>query len=233
MPGVDAWPTVPRLRYHAQMISDGLIFDLDGTLWDAAAASTFGWNLALAQRGLPQRVTVDGIRSVSGNPFPRCVEILLPELHPASGDLLEELEAKERMGIETMAGTLYDGVPEGLGRLAEVYRLFVVSNCPDWYLDEFLRVSGLAGVFTAWDCHGSSGVGKPAMLRRMRAHYGLARPVYVGDTRGDAAAAAEAGIDFALAGYGFGAVDEAGLAFADFPALADYFLDGIDGSSRR
>jgi beta-phosphoglucomutase-like phosphatase (HAD superfamily) len=26
---------------------DGLTFDLDGILWDAAAASTQGWNLAL------------------------------------------------------------------------------------------------------------------------------------------------------------------------------------------
>lgn len=31
---------------------DALIFDLDGTLWDAAAASTYGWNLALQEMGL-------------------------------------------------------------------------------------------------------------------------------------------------------------------------------------
>ena len=67
----------------APMTPDALIFDLDGTLWDAAAASTYGWNLALEELGLPQRVTVDGIRSVSGRPFPQCVETLLPELSPA------------------------------------------------------------------------------------------------------------------------------------------------------
>jgi beta-phosphoglucomutase-like phosphatase (HAD superfamily) len=32
---------------------EALIFDLDGTLWDAAAASTYGWNLALEELGLP------------------------------------------------------------------------------------------------------------------------------------------------------------------------------------
>ena len=48
------------------MTPDGLVFDLDGTLWDAAAASTLGWNLALEEMGAVSRVTVDDIRSVSG-----------------------------------------------------------------------------------------------------------------------------------------------------------------------
>ena len=56
---------------------DALIFDLDGTLWDAAAASTYGWNLALAEMGRPERVTVDGIRAVSGRPFPECAAKIL------------------------------------------------------------------------------------------------------------------------------------------------------------
>ena len=96
------------------MAPDALIFDLDGTLWDAAAASTYGWNLALEEMGLPQRVTVDGIRSVSGRPFPQCVDILLPELSPGPRrEVLESLEAGERTGIELMAGVLYDGVAAG------------------------------------------------------------------------------------------------------------------------
>lgn len=206
------------------MTCDALIFDLDGTLWDAAAASTFGWNLALAEMGLPQRVTVDGIRSVSGNPFPRCVELLLPQLHPASAALVEALEQKERLGIETMAGELYEGVAEGLFDLAETYPLFVVSNCPSWYLEEFLRVSGVRRCFSGWDCHGSSGVDKPQMLRRLTVASGLREPVYVGDTRGDADAAASAGLRFVFAAYGFGTVDAPDLSFDRFTDLVRFFL---------
>ncbi len=206
------------------MTYDALIFDLDGTLWDAAAASTFGWNLALSEMGLPHRVTVDGIRSVSGNPFLRCVELLLPQLHPISGGLVEELERKERLGIETMAGELYEGVAAGLAVLAEVYPLFVVSNCPDWYLEEFLEVSGTRRCFSGWDCHGASGLDKPQMLRRLRDGLALKEPVYVGDTRGDAEAAASAGLEFAFAAYGFGTVDDPGLSFTRFPDLVKYFL---------
>jgi phosphoglycolate phosphatase len=205
---------------------DALIFDLDGTLWDAAAASTYGWNLALAERGLSSRVTVDGIRSVSGNPFHRCVEILLPELQPASEALLEALDRSERTGIEAMAGVLYEGVAEGVPRLAEAHRLFIVSNCPGWYLQEFFRVTGLGEYVSGHDCHGLSGTGKSEMLANMRGRYGLTRPVYVGDTQGDREAAEDAGMEFAFARYGFGAVDHAGLSFASFGDVVDHFLGG-------
>lgn len=211
---------------HAYDSCDALIFDLDGTLWDAAAASAYGWNIALAEMGLPLRVTVDGIRSVSGNPFYRCVEILLPELHPASDALLEALDRSERAGIEAIAGVLYEGVAEGIPRLAEAYRLFVVSNCPDWYLREFLRVGGLQEYLSGYDCHGLSGAGKPEMLAGMCVRYGLRRAAYVGDTQGDREAAEGAGMDFAFARYGFGAVDVPGLSFDSFGGLVEHFLDG-------
>lgn len=206
------------------MTPDALIFDLDGTLWDAAAASAYGWNLALDGMGLPQRVTVDGIRSVSGRPFPQCVEILLPQLSPAPLSTLESLEAGERTGIELMAGVLYDGVASGLSRLAERYRLFLVSNCPEWYLEEFFRHTGLRGRFTGWDCHGSSGIAKSGMLLNLAATHRLVSAVYVGDTQGDQESAGQAGMDFAFAGYGFGDVSGASLSFADFGRLVSYYL---------
>ncbi|MCE5254576.1 MAG: HAD family hydrolase [Actinomycetia bacterium] len=205
---------------------DALIFDLDGTLWDAAEASTYGWNLALAELGVATRVTVHGIRSVSGYPFPRCVEILLPDLYPASKALIEALDRAERTGIETLGGSLYPGVAGGLPRLAAAYGLFVVSNCPAWYLSEFIRLSGLGGHLSGYDCHGLSGTGKAEMLAGLHAGYGLTRAVYVGDTQGDREAAESAGMDFVFARYGFGSVDDAALSFGSFSELVEHFLDG-------
>jgi phosphoglycolate phosphatase len=206
------------------MTTDALIFDLDGTLWDAAAASTYGWNLALEELGLSRRVTVDGIRSVSGRPFPQCVEILLPELSPVPASILELLEARERTGIELMAGVLYEGVADGLSRLAEWYPLFLVSNCPDWYLEEFFRHTGLGKHFAGWDCHGLSGIAKSGMLLKLAATHRLARAVYVGDTRGDQESAEQAGMDFAFVRYGFGRVEGTPLSFADFDGLVAHYL---------
>ena len=206
------------------MSPDALIFDLDGTLWDAAAASTYGWNLALEELGLPQRVTVDGIRSVSGRPFPECVATLLPELWPAPPATLEHLEIRERTGIELIAGELYDGVTSGLARLAERHRLFLVSNCPGWYLEEFFRHTGLQSCFTGWDCHGMSGISKSGMLLNLAANNRLERAVYVGDTRGDQVSAEGAGMEFVFAAYGFGSAEGAPLSFADFDGLASHYL---------
>lgn len=210
------------------MVPDALIFDLDGTLWDAAAASTFGWNLALEELGESRRVTIDGIRSVSGQPFPRCVEILLPELSPAPDSTLALLEARERTGIELMAGVLYDGVADGLVRLSARYPLFMVSNCPAWYLEAFFDAAGLRGCFSRWDCHGLSGIPKSEMLRDLAAAHHLARAVYIGDTQGDREAAEQAGMAFAFVQYGFGHVDEARdaalLSFATFGDLVEHYL---------
>jgi len=207
------------------VLPDALIFDLDGTLWDAAAASTYGWNLALEEMGLPQRVTDDGIRSISGKPFPECVSTLLPELVPWPAELQEHLETRERTGIELIAGELYPGVDDGLRRLAGRYPLFLVSNCPAWYLDEFFRHSGLRDCFTGWDCWGLSGIPKSGMLSNLAAHHRLEQAVYVGDTQGDRAATEAAGLEFAFVEYGFGRVEGVSLQFADFPVLVAHFLD--------
>lgn len=203
---------------------DALIFDLDGTLWDAAPASTRGWNTALAEMGVSSRVTVDGIRSVSGNPFARCVEILLPELLPVSEAMLRSLDAHERAGIAALGGVLYEGVADGLPDLAAVYPLFLVSNCPGWYIDAFFNATGLRDCFTGWDSHGASGLGKTGMLLAMRDLHDLAQPVYVGDIQGDKDAADEAGMDFALVRYGFGDVKAPSLSFGSFEELIKRFL---------
>lgn len=205
---------------------EALVFDLDGTLWDAAAASAYGWNHALAELGFEERVTVEGIRSVSGYPFPRCVEILLPRRHPAPRALIEALDDAERTGLEAMGGVLYPGVAEGLPRLAGSYRLFLVSNCPDWYLEEFLRSTGLGSSLSGYDCHGRSGNGKAEMLARLQATHRFRRAAYVGDTQGDREAARTAGLDFVFAEYGFGAVDDPDLSFDSFEELVGHFLGG-------
>lgn len=203
---------------------DALVFDLDGTLWDAAAASAEGWNRALVQLRLPIRLTVADIRSVAGNPTPRCFEILLPGLCPLSDRTFRLFMDREREAIERLGGELYDGVADGLPRLASRYPLFLVSNCPQWYLEAFFALTGLQGVFTDWDCNGRSGQPKGEMLSRLSAKHQLQHAVYVGDTDGDRAAAEEAGLEFACARYGFGDPGESRLSFGSFPELVAYFL---------
>lgn len=203
---------------------DALIFDLDGTLWDAAPASTEGWNRALAQLHLPLRLAVADIRSVAGNPTPRCFEILLPPLCPLPEATFRLFMERERETIEKLGGVLYGGVADGLPRLAARYRLLLVSNCPQWYLDSFFSFSGLRACFTDWDCHGMSGLPKSAMLERLCSRHALRSAVYVGDTQGDRDAAEQAGMEFAHARYGFGSAEPATMSFDSFLDLVAHFL---------
>ena len=62
------------------MNNDTIIFDVDGTLWNACPASAKGWNIGLAKLGINKKVTSEQIESVAGNPYEKCVEILLPGL---------------------------------------------------------------------------------------------------------------------------------------------------------
>jgi len=203
---------------------DALIFDLDGTLWDAAAPTVRGWNDALAELGAQTRVTVEGIRSVAGTPFEGCVEILVPELCPPSATTLYTIDVREAEALTESGGSLFAGVREGLEKLSEEYPLYLVSNCQDWYLDLFYDKTGLKRHFAGADCNGWSGLPKRDMLRGLAEGRGLERAVYVGDTQGDHDSAREAGMSFALARYGFGSVSERVVGFDSFQELVGHFL---------
>ena len=203
---------------------DALIFDLDGTLWDAAVPTARGWNQALEMLEVEERVSVQGIRSVAGTPFEGCVEILLPGLCPPTEATLRSLDDCEKAAIIESGGSLFSGVDPGLRSLALAYPLFVVSNCQDWYLDLFLTRNGLRECFAGGDCNGKSGLDKAEMLRRLAFDHNLKSAVYVGDTQGDLEAARDAGMDFALAGYGFGSVAEPVLRFGSFGDLTAHYL---------
>lgn len=208
---------------------DALIFDLDGTLWDAAVPTARGWNEALAELGAETRVTVDGIRSVAGTPFLGCVEILVPEICPPTEAMLKTIDVREEQAIAESGGTLFAGVEPGLERLASVYPLYLVSNCQAWYLDLFFAKTGLQKHFAGADCNGYSGHSKREMLDRLAKSQGLTGAVYVGDTQGDHDSAREAGLSFAFARYGFGSVAEAVPAFDAFEALVEHFVASTVG----
>jgi len=204
---------------------DGIVFDLDGTLWDAAVATAMGWNAALAACGLPEhRVSAEDVRGVSGKPFRSCVEAILPgsviESHP---DVFVALNAYERSWVEAQGGRPYDGVVVGIERLSQHYPLFLVSNCQKWYLEVFWSLFGLQACFEDWDCHGASALGKPAMLADIIERHRLEAAIFVGDTQDDAQAAAAAGTDFGYAAYGFGHLGGSPLEFASFEALVEWF----------
>lgn len=186
------------------MIADAVVFDIDGTLWNASGSSARGWNRALAQLGIKGNVSAEQIAMVAGNPYEKCVDTLLPGMRAANPKLLETLSACERTSVERDGGVIFDGALEAVAQLAGDHEVFLVSNCQDWYLELFLRFSGLGPLLSGVDCNGRSGLAKSEMLLRMKHAHSWASPVYVGDTASDEAATESANMTYVHVSWGFG-----------------------------
>ena len=186
------------------MTHDALIFDIDGTLWNASATSAKGWNKGLAKLGIDKRINDEQIGMVTGHPYEQCVEMLLPGMRKSYPELFKTLDKYETEAIKSEGGRFFDGVIEGILELADRYKIFLVSNCQEWYLRLFLDFSGLKHILAGTDCNGISGLPKNEMLLRMKRDYALTKPVYIGDTAEDEEAAELADIDFIFASWGFG-----------------------------
>lgn len=183
---------------------DALIFDIDGTLWNASPASAKGWTRGLAKLGIDRTITTKQIEQVAGHPYEQCVDILMPGLREQYPTLLDTLNACETEVVMAEGGRFYDGVITGMQQLARNYKIFLVSNCQEWYLNLFLHFSGFRTVLTGVDCHGLSGLPKHEMLVRIKRDHALSNPVYVGDTAGDEAAAKMSSVEFIHGAWGFG-----------------------------
>lgn len=212
------------------MYFDGLIFDLDGTLWDCSAASTQAFNLAYEKLHVDKRVTEEFVRSISGRPASECDEILLLTGVPAEikEKLLRYLDQYELAAVQRNASNaLYPGVKEGLLILATKYPLFLVSNCGEKYLETFRQIPGVSTLFTDSECFGKTQKVKADNIRAVVMRNNLSSACYIGDTSGDESAAYQAGIPFFHAKYGFGTPIREQISFGTFNELTSYFLNMV------
>ncbi len=183
-----------------------VIFDLDGTLWNAAGCASDIWNRILERRGdVTVRVTREMAESVMGKTMDEIGKCLLPNLSDeARGEITDEFEKEEVSYLEEHGAVLYEGMKETVASLYEEYQLYIVSNCQDGYVPAFLHAHQMENYFRDIEMSGRTGLDKGKNIRLLmeRNHIGCA--VYVGDTQGDEKAAREAGIPFIYAAYGFG-----------------------------
>jgi phosphoglycolate phosphatase len=208
---------------------DSIIFDLDGTLWDASNSSAAGWNKALNKVGFPElHVTADNIREIAGLPFNQCLTTLFGHVEGFDYENIGFIiDAEERRFVESFGGDLYEGVKTGIESLSKSYSLYLVSNSQSWYLESFWAHSALKSFFKGQDSHGDSGVSKAEMIARITANYSLNRPIYIGDTRWDEEASQQACVEFAHVSYGFGKAVKPKHSFTSFEHLVDSFQNAI------
>ncbi len=204
----------------------GILFDLDGTLWDSAEGVAAAWNEALEEMGRPERVTVQSVHGVMG----KTMDVIARETFPAEPwDRAEKLMnfclQRENDYLREHGGILYQGLEETLALLRQKgYFLAIVSNCQEGYIEAFLAYHGLEKYFDDTENFGHTGHGKGDNIRLVVNRNRLEQAAYLGDTQGDWEAAREAGIPFIHAAYGFGTVPAGTPAIRsiqELPALLD------------
>ena len=188
---------------------DGIIFDVDGTLWDSTDVVAIAYNLIL-EKYTDTRVDGARLKQLFGKPMDVIFQSLIPDAtEEERKDIVEQCLIAEEEQIEEKHPVPYDGVKEMLQILSEKYPLFIVSNCQCGYIEQFLRLTGNEKYITDTLCFGQTGTSKGQTILKLMEKNNLKHSVYVGDTQGDADACKEAGIPFIFAEYGFGSVKEA------------------------
>ncbi len=187
---------------------DSLLFDLDGTLWDASEAVANAVQTATNEAGYTTyKITADDIRQVAGLPHDEVYEKLFPGLDAQEREELMEKCAKAELDfLHETGGSLYDGLEDTLRYLHGKYKLFIVSNCQTGYIEAFLASHKLQKYFDGHACYGTHNKPKADNIKAVVADNDLKAAVYIGDTKGDYEASQQAGLPFIYARYGFGNV---------------------------
>ena len=204
---------------------DGLIFDIDGTLWDSCEAVRESWALSLRRRfGCFGAPSTEQVRSIMGLTPDEIAAKLFSRFGTHAREVFDALSEDECAYLAEHGAAVYPGVCETLRSLSGKRRLFIVSNCQHGYIEAFLRSCGLEGLMESCLCAGDTGLEKDANLRGLISSAALARPVYIGDTRSDERAARGADCAFIHAAYGFGDAERPDAvlhAFSQLPSLLD------------
>lgn len=188
---------------------DAIIFDMDGTLWDARAQVTKGWNLVYEEyTGKPGWLTVENFASHFGATLYDLVRIAFPGIPEEEIDPINtRCQISQAKVLRQEPGILYPGVMEVIPKLAEKYDLYILSNCATDYIECLVESYGLEQYFKDWMCFMDTFEPKHVNLKILCEKHGLKNPIYVGDTQGDADACAKAGVPIIFAAYGLGQVE--------------------------
>ena len=204
--------------------TDALIFDMDGTLWDAVDSYCKVWIECLRKFGIDAEVKRDDLIRQMGKPLDVIYQNLFNGKFVSPKEFMPELEKLEIEMMPKLGGIPYPGVHDGSKALSEKYSVMLLSNCGADGLNNLMRVADIERYITKAVTFGETQRPKDENLRIIKRYYNLSLPGYVGDTLGDCDSTHAAGMPFAFAEYGFGTCADADISFKSFTELTDYFL---------
>ncbi len=201
---------------------DGLILDVDGTLWDSTSIVADAWTKAVRENGCEDlTITADMLKQLFGKTMNVIADLLLPKLSAEERCHIMDVCCKyeHRALEENECHICYSKVVDTIQTLSEKLPVFIVSNCQSGYIELFLEKTKLSSYIKDIECFGNTGKKKGENIRLLMERNHLKHPVYVGDTQGDRDASDEAEIPFIFASYGFGNVEDKDGQIDEFSEL--------------
>lgn len=204
-------------------IPDSLIFDMDGTLWDAVDSYAICWNKALEKHGI-KKITRDELLGMMGWEKEKVICHYFSDISIALADkIFEDIVTLQDEIIPIEGGKLYENVKDGLKTLAKKYKLFILSNCPPNTIKQFVEWAKIEDIITDHIAHGYNLKPKHFNMQLLMDKHSLKNPFYVGDTLTDCTESKKANVPFVYVSYGFGNVNVYDFKFDDFKSLVNYF----------
>ena len=212
-------------QFRGIMDKKGIIFDMDGTIWDSSVNVAASWTYILHEYGYKDKtITCDDFRKVMGKPMDVIADTLFTftEKGHERDVLRSACEEYEIKYLRKKGGILYDRVIETLEELRKMgFHSYIVSNCQSGYIEAFLEhysiPYGKAGALIEdIECYGNNLLQKDENIKLLAMRNLLTDACYVGDIQSDYDATIRAGYKFIHARYGFGSID------ADVPYIDDF-----------
>lgn len=180
-----------------------IIFDLDGTLWDASAQIATAWCNVLKENNISKIISQEDIKNCLGKTGDEICEMFFSDID-TNKNILHLCEQEEINVVSKYGASIYAGVLETLVILSKKYNLYIVSNCQKGYIESFLKYFNIENLFVDYISYGDTQMGKSENISYIIKKHNLSDSVYIGDTIGDYTAATKNKLEFIFAEYGFG-----------------------------
>ena len=199
-----------------------ILFDLDGTLWNALDTITEAWNKAMKEHNLKYSFSLETMKSFMGLTPKETAPLAFKDV-----DLNKGLEYfvlclnEEIKYLRIHPGKIYEDEEEVLKELSKHYPLFIVSNSDKGYIEDYLNAYDFNKYFKDHVCAGDTDLEKWQNILYIKNKYQLEEIIYVGDTKKDLNESIKAGVKFIHASYGFGEIEEEVLKISKLRELPD------------
>lgn len=208
----------------------GLIFDMDGTLWNPSEAASRSWSERVRQLGYNRPdITQKDFTNIMGATMDKVAEAFFGDLPKEEQlNLLSECGKFENEYLRTHDGGAYPELKETLEILSQKYDLYIVSNCQSGYIEAFLEFNNFGNYFKDITCYGDNLKVKSENIALIVERNGIEDAYYIGDVQGDYDSSKAAGVKFIHAAYGFGEINDTVPKIdkiSDLPALMESILN--------